>query len=77
LVTGANAAFSASMMINNLRGALDTLKNPDISGWDKFTSTLMSLGMTIPALVSIWKTLKSVISEETVAKVANTLATWG
>ena len=75
LVAGAQAAMSAAMMINSLRGAINTLKDPDISGWEKFTSVLMSLGMTIPGLVSIWKSLKTVINAETIAKVLNTAVT--
>jgi hypothetical protein len=36
----------------------------------------MSLGMTIPMVVSAWSTLKSLISSETVVKIANTAATY-
>jgi hypothetical protein len=55
--------------------AIETLSNPDVSGWEKFTTVLMTLGMTIPLLISVWSTLKSLISAETVAKIANVAAT--
>ena len=77
VVAGANAAFNAAMMVNSLRGAIDTLKNPDISGWEKFTSVLMSFAMIIPGIVNTVKTFKTVLQSETFAKIANTAATIG
>jgi hypothetical protein len=35
----------------------------------------MSLGMAIPMIISLYKTLKSIISSETVVKIANAIAT--
>jgi hypothetical protein len=58
-----------------LSSAWDTIKDPDVSGWDKFLSIMTTLGMVIPTFISIYKTLKSVISLETVAKIANAAAT--
>lgn len=75
IVEGANVAFSAAMAFQMLGSMIDTLKDPDVSGWEKFQSVLMTLGMTIPMLVSVWSTLKSLISAETVAKIANVAAT--
>ena len=75
IVEGANVAFSASMAFSMLNSTIDTLQNPDVSGWEKFSSVLMTLGMTIPMLISLWGTLKSLISTETIAKIANVAAT--
>ena len=75
LVESANLAFSAASAFQMLSSAWDTIKDPDVSGWDKFLSIMMTLGMVIPTFVSIYKTLKSVISLETIAKIANAAAT--
>ena len=75
VVEGANVAFSAAMSFQMLSSMIDTLNSPDVSGWEKFSSVLMTLGMTIPMLISVWGTLKSLISAETVAKIANVAAT--
>lgn len=57
ITQGASAAMSAAMAINALSGMVDTLKNPDISGWQKFTTVLMSMGMLIPAVISGYSSL--------------------
>ena len=75
LVESANLAFSVASAFQMLSSAWDTIKDPDVSGWDKFLSIMMTLGMVIPTFISIYKTLKNVISLETIAKIANAAAT--
>lgn len=75
VVESANLVFSAAMAFQMLGSAFDTLQDPDVSGWEKLSTILMTLGMTIPMLVSAWSTLKSLISAETVSKIANVAAT--
>ena len=75
LVAFAGAAMNAAMALNMVGSVFDTIKDPDASGWEKFTSILMTLGMLIPTLISLWSSLKSIISLETVAKIANAAAT--
>jgi hypothetical protein len=58
-------------------GMWDTLQDPDLSGWEKFTYIMTTLGMLIPTLVTAWTSLKTVISSETLVKIANAVATWG
>ena len=43
---------SLAMGINSLKGAFDTLKNPDMSFGEKLLSVTMSLSMALPALIS-------------------------
>lgn len=50
--TGLQAVSSFAMGINSLKSAFDTLNDPDMSTFDKFTSILMSLGMGIPSVLS-------------------------
>lgn len=42
-----NIASSVAMGLSSLKSAFETIKDPDISGWDKFTSVLMSAGMAL------------------------------
>ena len=77
IVTAATSVTGFVSALNMIGGMMDTLKDPDVSGWEKFTTVLMTLGMVIPTLVTAWNALKTVISSETLVKVANTLATWG
>ena len=77
IVEGASLAMNAAMAFQMLGSTIDTLKDPDTSGWEKFTTILMTLGMLIPTLISAWGSLKSLISAETVVKIANALATLG
>ena len=75
LVNSAQIAMNAAMAFSSLSGMIDTLKDPDASGWEKFSSVLMTFGMLIPALVNSWSALKTLISAETVEKIANVAAT--
>jgi hypothetical protein len=59
IVKMANVAFGAASAFNMLSSAVDALSDPDISIWEKFTTVLMTLGMAIQTLMSVWKTLKS------------------
>ena len=52
IVTFARGLTSAVMAFNAFKSIKETFENPDLSGWEKFTSILMSLGMAIPALAS-------------------------
>ena len=52
LVQSAQSVSSVVMGLSSLGAAWETLQNPDISGWEKVTSVLMSLSMGIPSLVS-------------------------
>ena len=75
LVQSANFAFSAASALSMLGGAFDKLRDPDVSGWDKFLTILTTLGMVVPTLVSLFTTFKTLLSAENVAKLANVAAT--
>lgn len=51
---------SLSMGIVSLKSAWDTIQDPDLSGWEKFSSISMSLTMGIPILASGLKGLGDV-----------------
>ena len=43
---------SLAMGLSSLTSAINTMKDPDVSGWDEFVSVMMSLSMGLPAIVS-------------------------
>jgi hypothetical protein len=59
LVKSADSVMSLTSGLTSLTSIFSTLSNPDLSGWEKFTSVLMSLGMGIPMLISGFTGLKS------------------
>lgn len=75
IVESANFAFSAASALQMLGGAFDQLRDPDVSGWQKFLTVLTTLGMVVPTLISLWTTFKKLLSQETIAKIANVAAT--
>ena len=57
-ITGTLQGLSSfAMGLNSIKSAFDTLKDPDIGTFEKFTSLLMSLGMGIPMLISSFSAL--------------------
>jgi hypothetical protein len=59
LVASTQVVFSFSSALSMLGGITDTLQDPDMSGWEKFTSILTTLTMLIPTLLSLWTSLKT------------------
>jgi beta-lactamase regulating signal transducer with metallopeptidase domain len=54
------AALSMVSAISMLGNAFSTLKNPDMSGWEKFTSFAMSFSMALPLLITGIKNLGNI-----------------
>jgi len=46
-----------AMAISSIKGLINTLSNPDISGLDKLTSIFTTLMMTAPMIVGVFKPL--------------------
>jgi hypothetical protein len=72
---------SMGMLISSFNSLMDTIKNPDSSGWEKFGAVLTSVSMIMMGLSGTWKGLvslakfsKEVINGETLARLANALA---
>ncbi|MEG7527160.1 MAG: hypothetical protein SPK46_01860 [Candidatus Onthovivens sp.] len=47
------------MAINSFKSAFNSLKDPDLSGWEKASSFIVSLSFAIPMLYNAIKTLKT------------------
>jgi hypothetical protein len=61
-ITGTLQGLSSfAMGLNSIKSAFDTLKDPDMGTFEKFTSLLMSLGMGIPMLISSFSALGGAI----------------
>jgi hypothetical protein len=69
--------MNVGMAMMQIQSLMNTLNNPDTTGWEKFTTVLMTLGFIIPSIVGVIKSLSSAFSLETLAKIANTAATMG
>ena len=62
LTSVAQAASSVAFTLNSILGLVDTLKNPDLSAYEKFTSSLMSLSFVAPNLFGYFQKASKLIS---------------
>jgi hypothetical protein len=46
----------------SIKSAFDALSNPDLSGWEKFSTVLMSISMIIPGITSLMRGYATVTS---------------
>ena len=72
LVSSANAITGIMSAISMLNGAIDTLKDPDTTGWQAFTTILTTLGSMIPMIIMSWNSLKEAKIKDTVVNALNT-----
>ena len=80
-VNGLNAVSQFAMGLNSLANAWDAIRDPDMSGWEKFTQITMGLSMGFGMLVSgltgfstVLKTFKGTLAMSTAAQVADNIA---
>jgi len=66
IVSTASAVMSLSSAISMLGSLVDTLQNPDMSGWEKFLSVLTTLGMVIPMVIMAWKAFSDAKIKDTI-----------
>ena len=76
VVAAASAVSSLTMAFTALGGIWDTLKDPDMSAWEKISSVFTTLASVIPALVMTWKTLSEAKIKDTIITALDTAATW-
>lgn len=60
IVSLASACGSAAMALQSFNSMIQTLSDPDISGWEKFTSVLFSISMIVPGVSSVLQGLGTV-----------------
>ena len=62
------------MGLSSLTAIGDTISNPNLSGWDKFVSILMSASMAIGSFLPILKSAQALYSSLKIAVEAETFA---
>jgi hypothetical protein len=68
------AVSSLSMAMSALGGILDVLKDPEMSGWEKFTTVLTTLATTIPGVIMGISALQDAKIKDVVVNTANTIS---
>ena len=79
-VKGGAAALTMVTAISSLSQAVKTMKDPDVEGWDKFSSVAMSLSMALPMLgssLSQFGKIAVLANGQTLAQVASTTKLFG
>lgn len=75
LTAAASVAMAAGMAISSISGTIQTLKDPDATGWQKFTSILMTLGITIPMVTQAFNAENMARASKLPAKIAEIFLT--
>jgi hypothetical protein len=77
-----SSLMSAGMLISSISGLVDTLEDPNTTGWEKFGSVLtsvsmiaMSLGGVFQGLTSTFALFKELSNKNVWATLANAAAT--
>lgn len=65
LTSLASAAGSVAMAFNTLKSTWETINDPDVSGWEKVSSVVMSISMMVPSVLSSINQLKTGIQGTT------------
>jgi len=52
ITAAAQTVTTTIMVFNMLKGAIDTIKDPEMTGWEKFLSIMGTVAMAIPMVVS-------------------------
>jgi hypothetical protein len=72
IVAGAEAASSAISVFQMLGSVIDTIKNPDMTGWEKFVAIMASLSMAVPMVSMTLSSLKTAFGGLSLQAVKNT-----
>ena len=57
---------SFAMSLQSINSIVNTINNPDLSAWDKFVNTMMSLGMLIPSVIRTWTQFNTLLGTHNV-----------
>jgi TP901 family phage tail tape measure protein len=74
LVKAAQGVTSLMFAFNSLSSIINTVKDPDMSAWEKTTSIMMSLSMAIPSLITGLTALKDAHLKTTATTIAHNIA---
>jgi hypothetical protein len=83
LASFTSVLMSAGMLVSAFSGLMDTLSNPDMSGWEKFGAILTSVSMILMSMTSLvknsivaFKGITKVINGDTINRLANAAAAY-
>ena len=74
IVAGADAVASTISVFQMLGSVIDTIKDPDMTGWEKFVAILTSVSMAVPMVAMTITSLKTAFGGLTVEAISNTAA---
>lgn len=74
LVKAAQGVTSLMFAFNSLSSIINTVKDPDMSAWEKTTSIMMSLSMAIPSIIMGFTALKEAHLKTTAVTIAHNIA---
>jgi uncharacterized membrane protein len=72
----ASGLMSLSMLLSSFDSLIDTINDPDLSGWDKFLAILSSVSMVAMSLVSIFGALTTALVAFKIIKDKENISTW-
>jgi len=47
-------------VINQVKGLFESLTNPDLTGWERFSAIISSIGFMVPSIFSVIKSIGTV-----------------
>lgn len=60
IASAASAMTGVVNILNQLKGLSDAFTNPDLTGWERFSEILSSIGFMVPSIVSVLKSIGTV-----------------
>lgn len=60
IASAASAMTGVVNILNQLKGLSDAFTNPDLTGWERFSAILSSIGFMVPSIVSVLKNIGTV-----------------
>lgn len=61
IVSASNAVMALGSVINSVQGLIDVFNNPDMSGWEKFTALLTSVGSIVMSSMTAFTSVIQII----------------
>ena len=60
IASAASAMTGVVNILNQLKGFSDAFTNPDLTGWERFSEILSSIGFMVPSIISVLKNIGTI-----------------
>lgn len=60
ITAGASAMTGVANIVNQVKGLFSSFTNPDLTGWERFSTILSSIGFMIPSVISMMKNIGTI-----------------